>query len=68
MTEEETTSQEGNATLTHNADEIAALVTIVVGSGVAAYMLVTGQNVSETGTMILTMMVGTPLGYLFGKK
>jgi hypothetical protein len=67
MTEEETTMK-GNPILSHNADEIAALVTIVVGSGVAAYMLVTGQNVSETGTMILTMMVGTPLGYLFGKK
>jgi hypothetical protein len=67
MTENETTTK-GNPILSHNADEIAALVTIVVGSGVAAYMLVTGQNVSETGTMILTMMVGTPLGYLFGKK
>jgi hypothetical protein len=65
MTEETT---KGNPILSHNADEIAALVTIIVGSGVAAYMLVTGLDVSETGTMILTMMVGTPLGYLFGKK
>ncbi|WP_094226924.1 hypothetical protein [Methanolobus psychrotolerans] len=65
MTENETTK--GNAILSHNADEIAALVTIVAGAGVAAYMLVNGIDVNETAVGVLTMMMGTPLGYLFGK-
>ncbi|WP_407356796.1 hypothetical protein [Methanolobus sp. WCC5] len=61
------TTTKGHPILSHNADEIGALVTIIIGSGIAAYMLVTGQDIAESGTVILTMMVGTPLGYLFGK-
>jgi len=64
MTEETT---KGNPILSHNADEIAALITIVVGAGVAAYMLVAGAEITDNAIGILTMMVGTPLGYLFGK-
>lgn len=66
MTEETTTK--GNPLLTHNADEIAALATIIIGAGVAAYMMITGMEIGESGMVVLTMMVGTPLGYLFGKK
>jgi hypothetical protein len=66
MTEETTTK--GNPLLTHNADEIAALIAVVGGVVVGGYLMAIGAEINETAVGVLTMFVGTPMGYLFGKK
>jgi hypothetical protein len=68
MTEKETTLQEGNPILTHNTDEIAALIAVVGGVVIGGYLMATGAEITETTVGILTMFVGTPMGYLFGKS
>jgi multisubunit Na+/H+ antiporter MnhG subunit len=72
MTQEETTSQEGNATLTHNTDEIVVIITIVTGCLLALAIVVASMifNVEfeiDELLALLAIFISSPLSYIFGK-
>lgn len=64
--------EQGNKVLTHNTDEILAIVTVVAGciigiSSFAAHTFLGTPMDFEQLTAILGVFVLTPLSYVFGK-